>query len=136
MTVEEQIVEYYYVRPASVRVEYRDVTTGEELPGTLEEMWMENDFTNPNEREENTSREYFYGKEGDPYEAKEKYFENYNIIRERYPENTVGEMKVTKNPDGTYSTEIVVTYWYVENSAGVTVKYVDKDTGEILDSDE
>ena len=118
MTKEDIIVEYYYIRKASVKVEYVDKETGEILKGKNVETGELEDST-----------EYMYGHEGDKYETKEKGFEGYEIVE--VPENWKGEMKVERKEDGTVETELVVTYYY-SIKMQVKVEYVEKETGETL----
>ena len=118
MTKEDIIVEYYYIRKASVKVEYVDKETGEILKGKNIETGELEDST-----------EYMYGHEGDKYETKEKGFEGYEIVE--VPENWKGEMKVERKEDGTVETELVVTYYY-SIKMQVKVEYVEKETGETL----
>ena len=63
------------------------------------------------------------GYEGDPYETHEEEFENYDLVREKYPLNSKGNM--TK-------TEERVNYYYKYKSK-VTVKYIDKETNEEIE---
>ena len=66
--------------------------------------------------------EIIKGHEGDSYETKEKDIEGYDLVRERYPENATGKMK---------KEETVVNYYYIKRGK-VTVKYIDKITGQEL----
>ena len=66
------------------------------------------------------------GYEGDRYETNSETIENYDLVESRLPENAKGEM--TKE-------EIRVTYYYIKKS-NVIVRYVDEDTGEVLDEEE
>ena len=105
-------VKYYYIKRASVRVEYIDKISGEKL----------------------TEDVIINGHENDPYTTEEKEFEGYDLVE--IPENATGEMKITVNEDGTYETEIVVTYYYKYISAGVIEKHIDEITGEVLAEEE
>ena len=122
MTVDVIEVKYYYVRKASVRVEYIDKITGEKLPADIEIS---------EELEEDTT-EYIYGHEGDLYETEEKKFEGYDLVE--VPENSQGEMTVIRKEDGEVETEIIVEYYYVRK-AEVKVEYIDIVTGEKLPVD-
>ena len=101
-------VKYYYIKRATVRVEYIDKVNDEKL----------------------TEDVIINGHENDKYRTEEKEFEGYDLVE--IPENATGEMKITVNEDGTYNTEIVVTYYYKYVSAGVIEKHIDEITGEVL----
>ena len=60
------------------------------------------------------------GYEGDHYQTYEENLSGYDLVKEKYPTNATGTM--TKE-------EIRVTYYYVKKTE-VSVKYVDKETGE------
>ena len=105
-------VKYYYIKRASVRVEYIDKVNNEKL----------------------TEDVIIKGHENDEYKTEEKEFEGYDLVE--IPENATGEMKITVNEDGTYETEIVVTYYYKYISAGVIEKHIDEITGEVLAEEE
>ena len=122
MTVDVIEVKYYYVRKASVRVEYIDKITGEKLPVDIEIA----------KRLAEGTTEYIYGHEGDLYETEEKKFEGYDLIE--VPENSKGEMTVIRKEDGEVETEIIVEYYYVRK-AEVKVEYIDIVTGEKLPVD-
>ncbi len=111
MTKEAIEVKYYYIRKATVRVEYIDKTTGEKI----------------------TEDEIMQGHQNDNYETEEKEFDGYNLVEK--PENAKGQMIITKNEDGTYNTETVVTYYYQKISGGVTEKHIDINTNEILEEE-
>ena len=64
------------------------------------------------------------GYEGDPYETQEANIQGYDLVENRKPKNAEGTM--TKD-------EIRVTYYYSKKS-GVTVKYVDKETGKEIEN--
>ena len=105
-------VKYYYIKKASVRVEYLDKQTGEKLQ---EDIVIE-------------------GHENDTYSTEEKEFENY--VLDGTPTNASGEMVVTKNVDGTYNCETEVIYYYNQKSAGVIEKHIDIDTNDVLEQEE
>lgn len=109
--VEEDTIEvkYYYIRKASVRVEYIDSVTNELL----------------------SDAEIINGHEEDDYEVTEKEFENYIIDKEKYPENTIGIMEVIKDKDGNIIIETVVRFYYV-SKANVIERHIDITTEEIL----
>ena len=110
MTKEVIEVKYYYIKKATVRVEYIDKETGEKL---TEDITIE-------------------GHEGDSYETEEKEFNDYNLVET--PENAKGEMTVTKNEDGTWNTETTVTYYYEKAKKDTTVveKHIDINTNKVL----
>ena len=101
-------VKYYYIKKASVRVEYIDEITGEKL----------------------TEDVLIQGHENDPYTTEEKEFEGYDLVK--IPSNARGEMTITVNEDGTYDTEILVQYYYKYVSTGVIERHYDDVTGELL----
>ena len=101
-------VKYYYIKRATVRVEYIDKVNDEKL----------------------TEDVIINGHENDKYRTEEKEFEGYDLVE--IPENATGEMKITVNEDGTYNAEIVVTYYYKYVSAGIVEKHIDEITGEVL----
>ena len=111
MKVDAIEVKYYYERKAEVRVEYIDKITNEKL----------------------AEDEYIYGHENNTYETKEKEFEDYIAVKEMYPENATGIMKVTIKEDGTVNTETVVKYYYVHKSEGVTERHLNAINGELLE---
>ena len=110
MTKEVIEVKYYYIKKATVRIEYIDKETGEKL----------------------TEDETIEGHEGDPYETEEKEFKDYKLVET--PENAKGEMTVTKNEDGTWNRETVVIYYYEKEKKDTTVveKHIDINTGKVL----
>ena len=128
MTIEPIIVEYYYIRKASVRVEYIDKFTGEKIPEFVE------DTSNTDSEEktyiEKDSTEHIYGHEGDPYKTEEKEFEGYDLIE--VPENKEGTMEITIDENENVVTETVVTYYYAR-PAKVIEKHIDASTGELLE---
>ena len=109
-------VKYYYIKQATVRVEYIDKDTKEKLTEDI----------------------IIKGHEEDSYETEPKEIEGYDLLEQdkdgtnRLPENAKGKMTVTKNDDGTYNTETVVTYYYVKIAGGVEEKHIDINTGKIL----
>lgn len=112
MTKERIEVKYYYSKKAQVRVEYIDKQTEEKLvPDVIIE-----------------------GHENDLYETEQKQFENYSL--EKIPNNWKGNMTITKNEDGSYQTEIVVTYYYIKKSGGVIEKHIDITSGKELAKEE
>ena len=110
MTEELIEVKYYYIKKATVRVEYIDKQTGEKL---TEDIIIE-------------------GHENDEYTTEEKEFKDYKLVET--PENAEGRMTITQNPDGTYNTETVVTYYYEKENQEATVveKHIDINTNKVL----
>ena len=110
MTEELIEVKYYYIKKATVRVEYIDKQTGEKL---TEDIIIE-------------------GHENDKYTTEEKEFKDYKLVET--PENAEGRMTITQNPDGTYNTETVVTYYYEKENQEATVveKHIDINTNKVL----
>ena len=102
MTKEDIKVTYYYVHTSGgVIVNHVDIKTGKQL---LDETKEE-------------------GYEGDPYETHEENIPEYELLKEKYPENAKGTM----------TTETIrVTYYYIKKTE-VNIKYVDKETGEEID---
>ena len=102
MTKEDITVTYYYVHTSGgVIVNHIDIKTGKQL---LDETKEE-------------------GYEGDPYETHEENIPEYDLVKEKYPENAVGKMTIEPTR---------VTYYYIKKTE-VNVKYVDKETGEEID---
>ena len=52
------------------------------------------------------------------------------------PENATGTMVITKNPDGTYNTEIEVIYYYKKQAGGVIENHIDITTKNNLATEE
>lgn len=124
MTEDVIEVKYYYIKRASVKVEHIDKITRE----TIQEKDAET-------KELKDSTEYIYGHEDDPYETKEKTFENYDLVQELYPENAKGEMTVTKNEYGSTNSETVVKYYYVKKSEGVVERHKDLENDNLLEDE-
>ena len=102
MTKDDITVTYYYVHTSGgVIVNHIDIKTGKQL---LDETKEE-------------------GYEGDPYETHEENIPEYDLVKEKYPENAVGKMTIEPTR---------VTYYYIKKTE-VNVKYVDKETGEEID---
>jgi len=111
MTEEVIEVKYYYIRKASLRVRHIDQETGLPLA------------------EDETKQGY----QNDDYQTKEKTFKGYELVET--PKNANGKLTVTKNEDGTYNTETVVTYYYTKQSqkqATVIEKHIDINSGKVL----
>ena len=102
MTKEDIKVTYYYVHTSGgVIVNHIDIKTDKQL---LDETKEE-------------------GYEGDSYETHEENIPEYDLVKEKYPENATGKMTIDPTR---------VTYYYIKKTE-VNVKYVDKETGEEID---
>lgn len=92
MTLDEIVVNYYYIKQAKVEIKYVDKATNQEL----------------------LKKEVLTGHENDPYTSESKEIEYYRLIEE--PSNKEGKMSatVTKNEDGTFTVNNVteVIYYY------------------------
>ncbi len=108
-------VKYYYIRKTSVIVEYIDVLTGYNI-----------------ELDGEDTTEIIEGHEGDLYNAQVKTFSEYEIVKDKYPDNSTGRMKVTTDENGKVDTTIRVTFYYVHKSKGVEEQYIDISTGETI----
>ena len=108
-------VKYYYIKKAKVIVKY------------LEEDDTPEDTT---DNEVLAEEEIIEGHENDNYETEAKEIEDYNLVKT--PENATGTMVITKNPDGTYHTEIEVIYYYKKVAGGVIENHIDITTGNKL----
>ena len=104
-------VKYYYIKKAKVIVEHIDQTPGHEGEKLAEDEIIE-------------------GHENDKYTTKEKEIKGYNLVGKT--DNWEGTMEITKNEDGTYNTEIKVTYYYKKQSAGVKENHIDITTDKVL----
>ena len=125
MTAEPIEVNYYYSRKATVKVEYIDIITEEKIP--------EKNPVNEEASLLKDSTVIIEGHEGDQYKTNPKEFDGYKLVEEKYPENSEGQMTVTKDEDGNIITEIVVKYYYIPESAGVIERHIDITSGEILE---
>ena len=108
-------VKYYYIKKAKVIVKY------------LEEDDTPEDTT---DNQVLAEEEIIEGHENDDYETEAKEIEGYDLVK--IPENAIGTMVITKNPDGTYHTEIEVVYYYKKVAGGVVENHIDITTGNIL----
>ena len=70
--------------------------------------------------------ELIEGYEADEYKAEPKNIPGYDLVKEKLPANAEGQMTIDK---------IIVEYYYIKQSS-VTVKYVDKITGEEIEEAE
>ncbi len=101
----EQVVRYYYAHvSAGVIEKHIDIITGELLYSEEHE-----------------------GNEGDPYDIDSKEFSGYDLVTDKLPDNSKGEMKRDE--------VIEVKYYYIKK-AKVIVEYVDETTGEKIAKDE
>ena len=117
MTSELIEVEYYYIRRASVKVEYIDKNT--------EEVIKQDDLD---------TTIIIDGYEGDEYITEEKVFKGYELEKDSegnpiLPENKDGEMKVVQNDDGTINNQTIVRYYYRKVSK-VIEQHINIITGE------
>ena len=108
-------VKYYYIKKAKVIVKY------------LEEDDTPEDTT---DNQVLAEEEIIEGHENDNYETEAKEIEGYDLVE--IPDNAIGTMVITKNPDGTYNTEIEVIYYYKKVAGGVVENHIDITTGNIL----
>ena len=107
MTKDPIEVKYYYKYKTSVNTKYVDKITGEEIvPSVTTNGYVGDEYKTEK-------------KEYDEEKEETKPFKDYELIEE--PENKEGTM--TKAP-------ITVIYYYVHNSAGVTVKHIDVKTNK------
>ena len=94
-------------------------------------------FRSPEDTTDNhvlAEEEIIEGYENDDYETQAKEIEGYDLVE--IPDNAIGTMVITKNPDGTYNTEIEVIYYYKKVAGGVIENHIDITTNEILASEE
>ena len=146
-------VRYYYVPTTKLIVRYIDITTGEEIvkqvdgkqvSTTIEKAGKYNEeYTTKLESFDNylpITNEMYYTRyfndnpnvlEELNISTVEEYLTKNNIDADAnyIPENANGKLGVIINPDGTYSSQTIVTYYYsVERE--VIVRYYDQNTGE------
>ena len=108
-------VKYYYIKKAKVIVKYLEQdNTPEDLTDNLV---LEDEET-------------IEGHENDDYTTTAKDIKGYNLVET--PENATGKMEITKNPDGTYNTEIIVVYYYKKQAGGVIENHIDIHTNKKL----
>ncbi len=108
MTKEVIEVKYYYIKKASVRVQYLEKGTENKLTEDI----------------------VINGHENDSYQTEAKDINNYVLVET--PENATGKMEVTINEDGSYNTETIVSYYYIKQSGGIIEKHIDINSGKIL----
>ena len=108
MTKDAIIVEYFYIRNASVKVQYIDKISNAIL-----------------------DEEIIYGNQNDTYETEAKEFDGYRLVET--PTNTEGTMIVTKDENQNVITETLVVYYYKKLSEGVIEKHIDIKTNEVLE---
>ena len=153
--MEEELitVRYYYTPIIKLIVKYKDILTGEEIEENIEgELISSTIIETGNLSEPYTtiskifenyigiSNRTFYRMyltnhpevlEEAEVETVDEYLEKENIDPKApyVPENSEGTYEIILNDDGTYSNEILVTYYYgVERE--VRIKFYDKNTGE------
>mgnify|MGYP005795271303 CR=1 FL=1 len=112
-------VKYYYIKKAKVIIKY------------LEEDDTPEDTT---DNKEIAEEEIIEGHENDEYTTEAKEIKDYNLVET--PENSKGTMTVTKNPDGSYDTEIEVIYYYKRQAGGVIENHIDITTDKKLATEE
>lgn len=103
-------VRYYYIRKATVKVEYLDNITNEKIADDV----------------------VLNGHEGDEYLAEEKNIEDYIVVEDKRPINASGTMNVVKDEDGKVNTETVVKFYYVHKSK-VVEKHINIMNNDILE---
>ena len=154
-TMTEELIEvkYYYVPKVKLTVKYVDILTGEEIKEEVDGELVDSSIRKTGDIDEayeteakvfdkylKVSNKSYYklfllthpeALEEENVTTLEEYLEKKNIDpkAEYVPENKEGNMRIMLNDDGTYSNEIVVTYYYGPERE-VTVKYYDKVTGE------
>ena len=101
--VETQVTYYYKKQAGGVIVNYIDIATNKVIES-----------------------EKIDGKVGDRYETNYKTIEDYDLVKEKLPENAQGEM----------TEEVITVNYYYEKQAKIIVKYLDKLTGEVLAEEE
>ena len=101
------IVEYFYIRNTTLKVQYINKLTNEILYEEIRE-----------------------GSENEPYETKEKELNGYKVIEK--PSNAYGKMAVTRDENNNIVTETVVKYYYKKVSKGVVVRHYDMQDYKLL----
>ena len=134
MTIEVIEVKYYYIRQAEVIVNYIDVITGKHLEEIERKEVEDQDGNIKVEEILKDSTEVILGHEGDNYTTTEKAFEGYIIVKEKYPTNSEGIMKVSIDDTGKVNTTTIVDYYYVHISGGVIENHIDVKTNEIIET--
>ena len=146
-------VKYYYIPKVKLIVKYVDILTGEELKEEVDGELIDSTVNKIGEVDEpyvaeakefnkylKVSNKSYYklfllthpeALEEENVTTLEEYLEKKNINpkAEYVPDNKEGNLRIMLNDDGTYSDEIVVTYYYGPERE-VLVKYYDKVTGE------
>ena len=142
-----------------LKVRYVDINTGEEIEevvdgeikdstiiaeGTVDDRY-ETELKEFNKYITSSKRVYYkkyfekypYKLEEAGVDSVEEYMEKENINpSEPYiPENAKGTLELEENEDGTYNTEVIVTYYYAAKRK-IVVKYVDQNTGEEIENEE
>lgn len=109
--MEQELIEikYYYHRQASVKVQYLYKETEEKIEEDI----------------------IIKGHENESYQTEAKKIKGYTLLNE--PENKQGKMRVTQNEDGTFNTETLVKYYYTREAGGVIIKYIDINTGKVIE---
>ena len=101
--IETKVTYYYTKQSGGVIEKHIDIDTNKEL-----------------------AKEEHKGNIGDSYEILPREFEGYELVKDRLPENSKGQMTEEQQ-------EVI---YYYKKLAKVKVQYIDKKTGEILDKEE
>jgi uncharacterized repeat protein (TIGR02543 family) len=102
-------VKYYYLRRATVKVQYIDELTNEII-----------------------DEEVIEGHEGSFYRTEEKTIDGYKLDEENLPENAKGTMEVTIDEEENVISETLVKYYYKKVSGGVIERHIDIKTNETI----
>ncbi len=152
-------VKYYYMPKVKLIVKYKDIYSEEDLKENIDGELVDSTLEYEgivNEEYETEAKDFekyykvtnkiFYKAylrnhpevlEESEAETLEKYLEINNIDPEAeyVPENAKEKYEIVMNEDGTYTNEIIITYYYVAERE-VKVKYYDKTTGEEIAEEE
>ena len=107
MTKEAIVVEYFYIRNTTLKVQYINKLTNEIIYEEIRE-----------------------GSENDSYTTNEKELNGYKMVEK--PSNAYGKMTVTKDENNNIITETVVKYYYKKVSKGVVVRHYDMQDYKLL----
>ena len=117
-------VKYYYIKKATLRVQYID-----KLGGKV--VGQDEDGNDIHEGSPIIADIVENKHEKDTYKTEEKQFEGYVLVETAKNQN--GTIEITANEDGTENTETVVTYYYIKVAGGVKVQYKDITTGKVIE---
>ena len=104
-------VKYFYIRETRLIVQRIDDKTGLKI----------------------VPDEIINGVQDEYYETEGIELTDYVLNEEKLPTNAKGQLKVTKNPDGSVNVDTIVTYYYVHVAGGVIVQHIDENTGDIIE---